>query len=268
MAMFGFVTSVLSVLAYFTSPGKLLWIWESPYPDTWGPFLSRNDFAVFLELFFPIAFWLGLESAKRAPLRGNSYLWMASWMYASGLASASRAGAALLTLEAAILVSMAARRVRLWFGFAAAVFIALAGAGTLLGRFGAADPLEYRREIAAATIEIIGERPLQGFGLGTFPQIYPSHARVDAGALVHHAHNDWLEWAAEGGIPFATVWLVLAGVSFPNALRSKWGLGAGAVFLHALVDYPFAKPGLAAWTFALIGFLEADEMRKVRVRVH
>ena len=40
------------------------------------------------------------------------------------------------------------------------------------------------------------------------------------------------------------------------ALRSIWGIGVPAVFLHALVDYPFARFGVAAWLFILVGALE------------
>jgi len=282
-AVFGFVTSVVAVLAYFTSPGKILWVFASPYPDTWGPFLSRNDFAIFLELSFPVALWIGLgrdwhgNAARLARSSQTSaaeppclwpYLSMSAWMYAAGVASASRAGSALLTLEAVVILWTAARRIRLQFAVVAAALVAIAGAGTLAGRIHAPDSFAYRREIVASTLEMIGERPWLGFGLGTFPRIYPGYARFDAGAEVNHAHNDWLEWAAEGGIPFALVWMVLAASIAPAAVRCGWGVGLAAVFLHALVDYPFAKPGLAAWTFALIGTLDADEMRKVRGRIH
>ena len=51
----GFAVSVVGVLAYYTSPGLILWLYPSPYPDTWGPFLSRNNFAQFLELALPVA---------------------------------------------------------------------------------------------------------------------------------------------------------------------------------------------------------------------
>src|SRR5579863_4441531 len=42
-AWFGCALSMVAVIAYFTSPGRILWVFASPYPDVWGPFLSRND---------------------------------------------------------------------------------------------------------------------------------------------------------------------------------------------------------------------------------
>ena len=59
-AWFGFVLSIVSVVAYYTSSGSILWLFPSPYPDVWGPFLSRNNFAQFLELALPVALWLGV----------------------------------------------------------------------------------------------------------------------------------------------------------------------------------------------------------------
>src|SRR5579883_369485 len=52
---FGVALAVVSVLAYWTSPSKILWIFPTEYRDNWGPFPSRNNFAQFTELCFPIA---------------------------------------------------------------------------------------------------------------------------------------------------------------------------------------------------------------------
>ena len=144
----------------------------------------------------------------------------------------------------------------------------MAGAGTLLGRFAETDPLRYRREMAASSVHIIRDHPWQGSGLGTYASVYPAYATFDLGATVEHAHNYWLEWAAEGGIPFALVWLVLALALCRPAARSIWGIGILAVFLHALVDYPFARFGLTAWNFALMGALSASSMRGVSPSRH
>jgi O-antigen ligase len=84
--------------------------------------------------------------------------------------------------------------------------------------------------------------------------------------VVEHAHNDWLEWAAEGGLPYALAWLVVAVSVVRPAVRSMWGLGVLAVFLHAFVDYPFARFGVSAWTMALLGALSVDETSSARAK--
>ncbi|MEO8048874.1 MAG: O-antigen ligase family protein [Acidobacteriota bacterium] len=276
-AWFGCALSLLSVVAYFTSRGRILWVFTSPYPDVWGPFLSRNDFAGFIELSFPVALWLALERRRTAfgldmaqlpeplPNRvpGRFPLWVPAWMLAAGLASGSRAGAILLLAEAGLILGLASRRrAAAKFVLATALLATIAGVGTLVGRFAETDPWRYRREITASTLELIADHPWRGYGLGTYTYVYPAYATFDIGGTVEHAHNQWLEWAAEGGIPLALVWLVLAlGVSV-RAIRSIWGIGILAAFLHALVDYPFVRCGLTAWDFTLIGALSAAAMRK------
>ena len=258
MAWFGSLLAVVSLVAYYASPGRILWLLPSPYPDVWGPFLSRNNFAQFLELVLPVALWLG----RTAPQAGDrpTYLWISAVILACGLASASRAGAVLLVSEALAVWLLVrpkpGKRLAAGFAAGAIALAALAGADTLIQRFGDSDPLRDRREIFASSLEMIAQRPWTGYGLGTFATVYPEFASFDPGALVEHAHNDWLEWAAEGGWPYAALWLLMAIAAVRPALRTIWGIGVLAVFLHALVDYPFARFGVAGWLFILIGAFE------------
>jgi hypothetical protein len=288
-AWFGGALSLVSVVAYFTSPGRILWVFASPYPDVWGPFLSRNDFAGFMELSFPVALVLAMDRRTRdsppgtlprsipgwEPVRESDEvpkrfsfskrvpIWVPAWMLAAGLASGSRAGAILLLAEAGVVLGLiSGRRAAAKFIAWTLLLAAVAGAGTLVGRFAEKDPWRYRREIAASTLHLIADHPWRGYGLGTYAYVYPAYATFDIGAVVEHAHNQWLEWASEGGIPLALVWLMLALGMSVRAVRSVWGIGILAAFLHALVDYPFVRCGLTAWDFTLIGALSAAAVRK------
>jgi len=259
-AWFAFLLSLLSVVAYYTSSGTILWLFPSPYPDVWGPFLSRNNFAQFLELALPVALWLACTRL------GTLYLWMSVTMLGCGLVSASRAGAVLLILEAAAVFALvrppAPRRLVLLFTPGVLIFAALAGGEVLLHRLQDSDPFRDRREIFASSLAMIAARPWTGYGLGNFATVYPEFAQFDPGAVVEHAHNDWLEWATEGGWPYAAVWMLLAISALRPALRSIWGIGIPAVFVHAFVDFPFARFGVAAWLFILIGALESNRRPK------
>lgn len=268
-AWLGALLAAISVLAYLTSPGKILWAFDAPYPDVWGPFLSRNNFAQFLELAMPVALWF----AFREPEGSVVYMLLGATMLASGLASASRAGAGILVLEAVAVVwtrrgSRVARRMAVYLVFETVLFAAMPGVGTLAGRLTSPDPFQGRREIAHSTLAMIASRPWTGFGLGTFSAVYPAYAVFDAGKSVEHAHNDWLEWAAEGGIVFAVAWAALAVWSVRPALRTGWGIGVLGCFLHGLVDYPFARFGISAWVFILLGILARADLREVRRPVH
>jgi len=264
-AWLGALLAVISVLAYFTSPGKILWMFDAPYPDVWGPFLSRNNFAQFLELAMPVALWFALSEQAGSAL----YLLFGAMMLAAGLASASRAGSSILVLEAIAMLWIRRRsRPGIVLVFATILFAALPGIGELMGRLTSADPYQGRREIAQSTLAMIGSRPWTGFGLGTFSTVYPAYAVFDAGKSVEHAHNDWLEWASEGGAGFALAWIGLAVWSVRPAVRSVWGIGVLGCFLHCCVDYPFARFGISGWALILLGMLARTDLREVRHRIH
>jgi hypothetical protein len=148
------------------------------------------------------------------------------------------------------------RAVSLWL--LAIVFVAVAGWAVLWNRFQDPDPLQGRREMLADTVAMIHARPWAGFGLGTFRTRYPAYASVDFGAVVNHAHNDWAEWAADGGLPFSLLLLSIAIWTIPAAFRTVWGIGIVAVFIHGIVDFPLQKPVLELWLFTLLGALAAE----------
>ena len=199
---FGLILSVISVLSYWTSPGKILWIFPAIYPDNWGPFPSRNNFAQFLELSFPVALWEMGRRRREGQPREEAGGWTAAVapavMLGAGLASASRAGAALLVAEGAAGLLLlrrrkgALRKPALTLALASTVFASVAGAGVLLRRFEDRDPLRIRREIFHSTAAMLEALPVRlkaqpsrleaqpsrwsGYGLGTFASVYPQFA--------------------------------------------------------------------------------------------
>jgi O-antigen ligase len=102
---------------------------------------------------------------------------------------------------------------------------------------------------------MLAERPLTGWGLDTYVSVYRAFALYDDGTYVNRAHNDWLQFAVEGGIPFAALMAAIFIWSIRPVLRSGWGIGLIAICLHAVVDYPFARLGVCGWYFALVSML-------------
>jgi hypothetical protein len=262
----GSVVALLSVVQLFTSPGRVFWLFESGYTtQVIGPFVSPNNYAALVELLVPVALTLAFESKTNRRL----YLTVAAALVASVVASGSRAGTILVIAEsaAAFLLYRPARRglprqPRRWpllsFVALAAAFTWIVGYQVLWGRFvQAGDPYQVRREFLASSVAMFRAQPLHGFGLGTWASVYPQFATIDLGAVANHAHNEWIQWAAEGGWP--ALGLMLGAVFWVArpAIRSVWGIGVLAVFLHSLVDYPFLRLGLAVWIFAFWGALAA-----------
>ncbi len=269
--LFGFAVSVVATLQLFTSQGQVFWIFPAQIDDSPpGPFLSRNQYAAFIELVLPLA----LAGALKGGRGTLACVFMASAMYVSVIASASRAGFILVSLEVAVFAVLAIRRRRIalprhgrTLGLLAvfvALFTVVVGWDQLWNRLRQPDPYSGRREMLYASLAMLRERPGMGFGLGTWPTAYPAYGRYDDGLFANHAHNDWVEWAAEGGLPFLALLLWIAAWSVRPAMRSPWSLGVVSVFAHCLVDYPFQKPALAALVFVFLAIqaLEYKESQK------
>jgi O-antigen ligase len=264
------------VVQYFGGDGKIFWLFPTNDAPVLGPFVNRDQYAAFIELVLPLALVQALSGGSRATL----FAAISAAMYASVIAGASRAGALLATAEV-VLVPLAlwvkrravvekrfekrfdnrldnprAGAIGVWL--LALVFVAVVGWGVLWNRFQDPDPFQGRREILSDTVATIHAQPWTGFGLGTFRTTYPAFASVDFGAVVQHAHNDWAEWAADGGIPFCLLLLSIAIWSVPRAFRTVWGIGIVTVFVHSTVDFPLQKPVLELWLFALLGALAAE----------
>ncbi len=265
MLWFAFLVSVLATLQSFTAGGRVFWLFPSGYTDyVMGPILSRNQYAAFIEVALPIALYRALRRTRDSML----YSGMAAAMYASVIASASRAGTVLATAEIVAVPLLlwvqgrasgaAARSAFLRMAVLLAVFTAIVGPETVWSRYWAPDPFEGRREFAVSSLHMIAAHPGTGTGLGTWPTAYPAYAITDVGGFANQAHSDWLQWAAEGGLPFAAAMAALFAWSLRPAYRSIWGLGVVAVFLHAAVDYPFSRPALGSWTVVILSMLAAS----------
>ena len=259
--IFGTAVCLLDLLQQASRTNQYFWLIPSRYHAVFGPFAYWNNFAQFVELLLPVTLWKGLGSPK--PL--VPYILCAALQIGSVVASGSRAGTALVTLELCAMIVLAFARHRnkaLVLGGALAVllsvlFIYAAGFDALIAKVEQNDQLSVRRNIDRSSFAMVRARPLAGWGLDTYVSVYRMFALYDDGTFVNRAHNDWLQWAAEGGVFFSGAMLVVFIWSIRPAIRSGWGIGLIAVCLHALVDYPFARFGICGWYFCLLGMLAA-----------
>jgi hypothetical protein len=265
--VFGLVLSVVAVLQWFTSEGKIFWIFPTQYDTALGPFVNRDHYAAFAALILPMALYEAFSDRRKT----TAYTVIAGAIFASVIAGASRAGAILVTVEMIVLSlpfllrSISEHRSLLAAGgrifICAAVFTAVVGWEVVWDRFKEPDPYQFRREMLYSSLDMIRDRPLTGFGLDTWPIVYPAYALVDQGVFVNHAHNDWAEWASDGGIPFAAMLFLIFAWSVRYSFRFPWGAGVVAVMLHSLVDFPMQKPCLEALVFVLLGAMAASGRR-------
>jgi membrane-bound metal-dependent hydrolase YbcI (DUF457 family) len=264
---FGTALAVVSMLTVFSSPeGIVFWLFRARSDRrTLGPFVYYNQYAAFIEAVLPLALvWAILDQRRRL-----LYSVIGALLLASVVAGGSRAGTILclaeviviplIALGQGVISRRAAGRVLLASVSTLVVLGAVAGWDVIWKRLQEPNPYAVRKDFLLSSLEMVRDRPLTGFGLGTWPEVYPGFARFDDGLFANQAHNDWAQWAAEGGIPFFLLMVgVVAGAVRP-AFRSLWGLGLLAVFVHCFVDYPMQqRPALAAFFFALLGIVTAS----------
>ena len=269
---FGSLICLLDLVQQASHTTKVLWIFPSGWPFVYGTFQYANNFCQFVELSLPVTLWLGLGQRRTNFLM----LLLAALQVSAVIASSSRSGAILVVTEflGVLLVSWFRGRSRFplpMLGIAVALtlsLVAVAGFDRVVERLKSPDQLAARRQINEASIDMIKAHPGIGWGLGTYVPVYPRFARYDDGTYVNHAHNDWLEWSAEGGVLFAGLMLVVFLWTLLPAWRSVWGIGVIFVCINALVDYPFARLAVCGWYFALVGMLAGHREEKRSRRRH
>lgn len=252
-----------------------------------GTFVNRNHFAGFLEMAFPLSLGYLLVKARYFQMeRGLSLrqkvLWFGQeslqWTFLYGLApvfigvglvfSKSRSGVMilLLTIFLAGLAAAAWRGLseeeagaRRRFGRLVRVIFAVVlaaalwfGIGPVIARFAEADiTKEARRTFYRTTARMIGDFPLFGTGKGSFVHSYAMYEEVDDRLRLSFAHNDYLEFAAENGLPGGAA-LAAAGIGLALVLAARWrrrrsnfakGVGLGAllgvtaILVHGFTDF-------------------------------
>jgi O-Antigen ligase len=262
LMIFGAVLCVEATLQAFTSDGRVFWLFpvrEAPF--TMGPFLYHTHFANFVELLLPLLLVEALAGRRRF-----AHALMAAAMFASVVASASRGGVVLISIEAVALTMLIAQRKHDWRSAArllavmaaiSAVFTAVVGWNVLVRRFEKPDALYGRQEMLLASLDMFGQHAAMGTGLGTWTIEYPGYARYDDGLFANAAHSDWAQWACEGGVVVLAAMLIVGLWAAIRGVRSVWGIGVLFVLAHAVFDYPFQKPAIAALCFVLLGLLSS-----------
>jgi O-antigen ligase len=75
------------------------------------------------------------------------------------------------------------------------------GIGSVIERFALDDLLHEGRPLVwDKVLQIIGDYPLFGTGLGTFASVYPAYDESGKSVRYSHAHNDYLEYLSELGV--------------------------------------------------------------------
>ena len=106
---------------------------------------------------------------------------------------------------------------------------------------------------------MVRERPLRGFGTGTFGRVFPRYkepGREDT----QMAHNNYLQVFSEMGLPGGLLFLALLGVTGRRVWRNRENplqqgiiLGYLSFLIHSLIDFDLYIPGITFSLFLLLG---------------
>ena len=278
--VYGSALAAFAVLQSLSSNGKLYWV-RTPRFGGWiyGPYVNHNHYAGLMEMLAPVPMVYAFSRYAHGWKK-----WLAAaaaaFMGASIFLSGSRGGMTAFALELAVFFYFLFRertRNRIAMLLGAFLLVTLAsivwiGGSEVSTRISSLADYKHpdlnadiRLKIDRDALHMIAQRPLLGWGLGTFADVYPQFRSFYTNSLVNQAHNDYLQTMIETGIlGFAVaVWLLVAVIR--PALRKirNWPsdvngimtlaalLGISGILVHSLFDFNLEIPANAMLFYAL-----------------
>ena len=277
---YGFTVALFALMQGIAPNGRLYWL-RTAQSGGWiyGPYVNHNHYAGLMEMLTPIPLVISFTGGVRGPRKLLAILAaavMASTIFLSG----SRGGMIAFAAQMALLVTFLIKQRQNWkatFALGSFLIIALGllawlGGGELADRV-ASIHSATQTELSGATrlnmdrdaLKMFAKKPVLGWGLGVFGEIYPQFSSYSSNLPVGMAHNDYLQVLAEMGLlGFATaLWFLLR--LFRSALKKlkHWPpdtntavtlaamLGVSGILVHSFVDFNLQIPANAALFYML-----------------
>src|ERR1700729_3101095 len=274
MIFFGAGYAFFALVQELTPNGRIFWV-HSPqfHGSIYGSYVNHDHYAGLMEMLVPLPFVVSMGHLLRGGQRvlvAFCAVLMASTIFLSG----SRGGMLAFVLEMVLFAALTLgkrRSPRIALGLTAVCVLILAlliflGKGQVLGRLGDLSP-GIRLNITKDSLRMFSQRPIWGWGLGTFPTVYPSFRSFYTNLFVNEAHNDYAQLLVETGLlGFALMlWFVISflrqGMPTSRRWEFKWDgavslaalLGCTGILFHSFVDFNLQIPANAAMFYMLCG---------------
>jgi O-antigen ligase len=280
LLLVGILEALVGLFQHFVAPGWVLGHLNDR-PGASGTLINRNHFAGLEGMLIPVAIGLAYISWRRHRDPGRTYLYLlaGSVMGLALVFSLSRMGifSFLLTLGWMAVLLRRAHSFRLGSALALVPLTLVLAASAWVGvdviteRFGQLVTPEgaiedSRWQVFRDTARMIGDNPM-GVGVGHFADTFRRYQTAYNAYLFDHAHNDYLESAAEWGIPLALAFWAWVFLVYGRTVRAftacrdpeRRGLllvlvGAlTSMLLHSLVDFNLQIPSNAMLFAAFLG---------------
>jgi O-antigen ligase len=286
LAVFGFAVAVLALVQGIAPNGKLYWL-RQPRLGGWiyGPYVNHNHYAGLMELLVPIPLVISLSNLTHEKERiaaGVAAATMAGTVFLSG----SRGGMlAVLTEFVVLAVVVVHQKKSARLAVAAATFAVVLlslltwlGGKELTARVTSISS-ETRSEISGGmranidrdSLSMFRARPIFGWGLGTFPVVYPQFRTFYTNFYVNEAHNDYLQLLTETGVAGfgVMIWFLIAAYRSAFKKIKNWTtevsgaagvacmLGFTGILVHSVSDFNLQIPANAALFYVLCAIAAA-----------
>jgi O-antigen ligase len=241
--------------------------------------VNHNHYAGLMELLLPIPLIIAMSRfthEKERLVAGTAAAIMVGTVFLSG----SRGGMLAVFVELVVFTAVLMRRkkrirIAIGVGAFAVVLISLLAwlGGKELTTRVASISTETRSEISGGmrlsidrdALRMFRQKPLLGWGLGSFPVVYPEFRSFYTNFFVNEAHNDYLQLLSEMGLLGFGVMLWFLVLVYRRALRKigNWEsdvssavtlactLGLTGILVHSFVDFNLQVPANAALFYVL-----------------
>ncbi len=293
---YGAVVALFAVLQGMAPNGKVYWIRTLEQGGlVYGPYVNHNHYAGLMEMLTPFPLVLAAthftDGGRKIAVAG-----IAALMAASIFLSGSRGGMAAFVVQMVVLSVLLARKREgnwkqpLMLGAFLAMVIAFLlwmGNNELTRRLISIHS-EAREEINGGVrltidrdcLRMLMRRPFLGWGLGTFPIVYPEFRSFYTNMFVNQAHNDYLQLLVETGLAgfsIAVCFLVLvfrqAAGKLKNWTENATGaltvaalLGCVGILVHSFVDFNLQIPANAALFYVLCAIAASKPLQESQRR--
>lgn len=284
MGWFGALLAVLSIIQDLSGTSKILGLRSTNVISAaiYGPYVNHNHYAGLMEMLIPFTAAIAVmeRGSKRALLFFATVIMVASVVF-----SRSRGGVLALAAELVLVCVVLFRMQRsrrgvltvLGLSAAIAVFALLLGSDKVLDRLSETQDA-YRFKIYRDCLIAATHKPVLGYGLGTFAEVYPPFRSFYGNTIVNHAHNDYLELLVETGIVGLGLflWMLVsvfrhgfAKATHPDDAEGRLLTlaalaGVTGIAVHSLLDFNLHIPANAALFFVLCAAIATPFKHRIK----
>lgn len=284
-AGYGFLLALFAIIQQFTWNGRIYWVIANRQGGwVYGPYVNHAHYAGLMEMLVPIPLIFAITDRLRRPVRAF-FLFAAIVMSSSIFLSQSLGGIIAFAAQLVVLTTILLRNKRsyreiLLLGLICLVLttwlIWVRPVGLMERLTRLLNPIADagttgRIAIVKDSLKMISQRPLLGWGLGTFPHVYPSFRSFFTNFWVNEAHNDFVQLLVECGIAGFALGVTFLFLMCRTAIRHArhWRsdsrssmvlaafIGCVGLLVHSLFDFNLQIPANAAFFFALAALATA-----------